>query len=114
MDVHEIYPIIMGQLERSSSFLFEYSKGINDLAIIDFFMDFIKVLKNDQTLQAQINYQNAPTVIIEFVFYFCEKQEIELSIQQKQELQSTLKKLVYILGDDMLINNLNKSRFKLW
>jgi hypothetical protein len=50
----------------------------------------------------------------EFVFYFCEKQEIELSIQQKQELQSTLKKLVYILGDDMLINNLNKSRFKLW
>lgn len=114
MDVNKIYPIIMGQLERSSLLLFEYSKGINDLAIIDFFMDFIKVLKNDQALQTQISYENAPNVIIEFVFYFCEKQQIELSIQQKQELQSTIKKLVYILGDDMLINNLNKSRFKLW
>ena len=114
MEVNKIYPIFMKQLESSAPFLFEYSKGNRDLAIMDFFIDFIKVLKNDQTLQSQITYQNAPTVIIEFVFYFCEKQQIEMSIQQKQELQSTLKKLVYILGDDMLMNNLNKSRFKLW
>jgi hypothetical protein len=114
MEVNKIYPIFMKQLESSAHFLFEYSKGNRDLAIIDFFIDFIKILKNDQSLQSQINYQNAPTVMIEFTLYFCEKQEIKLSIQQKQELQSTLKKLVTILGDDMLMNNLNKSRFKLW
>jgi len=109
----EIYPLLCRQLERSSTFLFEFSKGKNDM-VIDFFIDFLDVLKNDQSLQEHFTFENASHLVVEFVFYFCQQNQIVLSLEQKIILQSILKKLVYVLGNDLLMSNLEKKRFKLW
>jgi hypothetical protein len=109
----ETYPLLCRKLERSLTFLFEFSKGKNDM-VIDFFIDFLDVLKNDQSLQEHFTFENASKNVVEFVFYFCQQNQITLSLEQKITLQSILKKLVYVLGNDLLMSNLEKKRFKLW
>ena len=114
MEANEIQDTILPQIDKYVSFLFEFAKGNNDLAIIDFFMKFMKILKTDQSIQNQITFQNIHSIVMESVFYLCHYHDIHLSPSQKLLLKSTLHKLIYILEDDILMTNLNKSRFKLW
>lgn len=110
MEPVELYQVLLSKMERSLPFLLDFSKEKSDLSIIDFFMDLIMVCKENDTLS--ITFENTHERIIDFVYYFCDFHKIELSSRQRKTLLSTLQKLIQILGDNSLMSNLEKGRFK--
>jgi hypothetical protein len=110
MEPVELYQVLLSKMERSLPFLLDFSKENSDLSIIDFFMDLIMVCKENDSLS--ITFENTHERIIDFVYYFCDFHKIKLSSKQRKTLLSTLQKLIQILGDNSLMSNLEKGRFK--
>lgn len=110
MEPVELYQVLLSKMERSLPFLLDFSKENSDLSIIDFFMDLIMVCKENDSLS--ITFENTHERIIDFVYYFCDFHKIELNAKQRKTLLSILQKLIQILGDNSLMSNLEKGRFK--
>jgi hypothetical protein len=106
----ELYQVLLSKMEKSLPFLLDFSKEKSDLSIIDFFLDLIMVCKENDSFS--ITFENAHERIIDFVYYFCDFHQISLSTEQRKTLLSTLQKLIQILGDNSLMSNLEKGRFK--
>jgi len=112
MEPVELYQVLLIKMEKSLPFLLDFSKEKSDLAIIDFFLDLIMICKENNSFS--ITFENAHETIIDFVYYFCDFHQIELTAKQRQTLLKTLQKLIQILGDNTLMTNLDKGRFKFW
>lgn len=112
MEPVELYQVLLHKMESSLPFLLDYSKERSDLSIIDFFLDLIMICKENDSFS--ITFENSHERIIEFVYYFCDYHKIELSAKQRKTLLCTLQKLIQILGDNSLMSNLDKGRFKFW
>lgn len=82
--------------------------------ILDLFLNLLIVFETNHNLKKKLQYDNIHNLIIEYILYFSNTNSIILDNTTTNKLNSMVKKIIMLLNSDILYENLEANRKKLF